>query len=68
MNFKYEIGFFAYMEFTLSKKKKESGDKISGVYKIVDTDKFNVLLKEEEIEIIVPKGCITKYEPIPVTV
>jgi hypothetical protein len=70
MGEKYKIGEYAYMEFHLGKKPRH-GDRadypMSGVYKIIDTDKYNVLIQEEEIELLVQKSKIKKFELINVT-
>ena len=54
----YLIGI-AYLEFFLPKK---AGDPIKGIYKIVDQDKNNILIKDQDVEIIVPKYCIRIYD------
>jgi hypothetical protein len=59
----YKIGQFAFMEFTLKSSKARSySDPISGVYEIVDIDKNCIQIREQEIELIVQKARITKYE------
>lgn len=60
MNF--EIGVLAYFEFTT---KKKGNDPIKGHYRIADMDKYNLMLTEDDendLQIIVPKSRITKFE------
>lgn len=49
----------AYLEFYLPKK---LGDPIKGIYRITDQDKNNILIKDCEVEILVPRECIKVYE------
>lgn len=61
MNFEFIKGF-AFLEFTLQKKKKEYGDTITGIYEITDMDKNNIEIRDDDLDIIIPKSRITKYE------
>ncbi len=58
-----KIGDFGYFEFILETKKlKEKPALIKGYYKIIDQDKKNIMLQEEELEIIVPKAGILEFK------
>jgi hypothetical protein len=60
----YQIGTFAFLEFTVkSSKSKVYSDPISGVYEIIDEDKNCIQVREQEIELIIQKSRITKFEP-----
>ena len=65
----FKIGMFGYFEFTVIAKKpryknfKEIPNPISGYFKVIDQDKYYILLQEQEIEIPVAKSRITAFIP-----
>jgi hypothetical protein len=67
MEEKYSVGMFGYFEFTIRYKNKygEQVRGFNGHFEIVEMDSRNLLLADPDMQVLVTKRRVKKFEQMP---